>query len=461
MKAAAYCRVSTDREEQQSSLEAQKRYFAEYISSRGDLELYGIYADEGITGTVAAIRPAFFSMLEDARRGKFQLILTKEVSRFSRNILDTIALTRELRSLGVEVIFTTDGIRTMDPDAELRLSIMASIAQEESRKTSARVKWGQSRRMEKGVVFGHSLLGYSVENGKMTIVPKEALLVKEAFRLYAGENSSLSKAAAELTRKASAMGLPHLVFSPSTLGRMLKNEKYMGDLVQKKTCTPDYLTHLRVPNRGREEMIVLHDHHEPIVSPALFHRVQQLLRQRGPQSGDRSCARQEYPLSGKVFCGECGSVFIARRRKRKDGSICLRWGCACAARKGRAGCAIGRLVPDQTLHSMVRQCIGRFYPCKEQLYGKVCRYLPRSNAALSPLLHARLAGLIGGLEDSAFLAELIRRITIHKSGQALVGISGLAQPLVFSLPSRADKTPEMCIPEASVPTSVKSPFSSL
>ena len=160
IRAAGYCRVSTDREDQANSFEAQQRYFRDYIGRQDGWELYGIYADEGITGTSVKKRVRFNEMIRDARLGRFSLILTKEVSRFSRNILDTIAYTRELRNLGVEVIFLTDGIRTMDPDAELRLSIMASIAQEESRKTSARVKWGQTRQMERGVVFGRSLLGY-------------------------------------------------------------------------------------------------------------------------------------------------------------------------------------------------------------------------------------------------------------------------------------------------------------
>ena len=160
IKVASYCRVSTDHEDQANSFAAQQRYFKEYIHRQPDWELYGIYADEGITGTSTKKRAQFNRMIHDAYSGKFQLILTKEVSRFSRNILDTISYTRELKALGVGVLFVNDGINTLEPDAELRLSIMASIAQEESRKTSSRVKWGQTRQMERGVVFGRSMLGY-------------------------------------------------------------------------------------------------------------------------------------------------------------------------------------------------------------------------------------------------------------------------------------------------------------
>ena len=184
IKVASYCRVSTDRDDQANSFESQQRYFKEYIDRQPDWELYQVYADEGITGTSTKKRAAFNRMIADAHLGKFHLILTKEVSRFSRNILDTITYTRELKALGVGVLFMNDGISTLEPDAELRLSIMGSIAQEESRKTSTRVKWGQTRRMEQGVVFGRSLLGYDVKDGCLTVNPEGAEIVRLIFYKY-------------------------------------------------------------------------------------------------------------------------------------------------------------------------------------------------------------------------------------------------------------------------------------
>ena len=198
MKVASYCRVSTDRDDQANSFESQQRYFKEYIDRQPDWELYQVYADEGITGTSTKKRTAFNRMIADAHMGKFQLILTKEVSRFSRNILDTISYTRELKALGVGVVFMNDGINSLEPDAELRLSIMGSMAQEESRKTSSRVKWGQTRRMEQGVVFGRSLLGYDVKDGKMTVNPKGAEIVRQIFRKYGIEKKGTSVIAREL-----------------------------------------------------------------------------------------------------------------------------------------------------------------------------------------------------------------------------------------------------------------------
>ena len=220
---ASYCRVSTDKDDQANSFESQRRYFQENINRQPDWELYLTYADEGITGTSTKNRAAFNRMIRDARLGKFRLILTKEVSRFSRNILDTIAYTRELRQLGIGVLFMNDGINTLDPDAELRLSIMASIAQEESRKTSSRVKWGQTRQMERGVVFGRSLLGYDVEGGRLRVNPEGAEIVRLIFRRYGLEK----KSAAAIARELEAAGCRTLTgqtrWSGSQIMKIIRN----------------------------------------------------------------------------------------------------------------------------------------------------------------------------------------------------------------------------------------------
>ena len=159
MKVAAYCRVSTDKEDQANSFENQQRYFREYINHQPDWELYEIYADEGITGTNTKKRAAFNRMIDDARQHRFDLIVTKEISRFARNTLDSLAYTRELKRMGIGVFFLNDSINTLNEDSEMLLTIKSTLAQEESRSTSTRVKWGQTRRMEQGVVFGRSLLG--------------------------------------------------------------------------------------------------------------------------------------------------------------------------------------------------------------------------------------------------------------------------------------------------------------
>ena len=280
IKVASYCRVSTDRDDQANSFESQQRYIKEYIDRQPDWELYQIYADEGITGTSTKKRAAFNRMISDAHRGKFQLILTKEVSRFSRNILDTITYTRELRTLGVGVVFMNDGINTLEPDAELRLSIMGSLAQEESRKTSSRVKWGQTRRMEQGVVFGRSLLGYDVKDGRLTVNPQGAEIVRLIFYKYGVEKKGTTVIARELREEGYRTHSGNVKWSNSHIVKILKNEKYVGDLVQKKTFTPDYLSHAKKYNHGEEKLVVIRDHHKPIIDRDLWNTVQRELKKR-------------------------------------------------------------------------------------------------------------------------------------------------------------------------------------
>ena len=335
MFAAAYCRVSTDQSDQANSFASQQRYFRDYIDRRPDLLLYDIYADEGITGTSTKKRTEFNRMMQDAREGRFQVILTKEVSRFSRNILDTIRYTRELKELGVGVLFLLDGIDSMRPDAELYLAIMASLAQEESRKTSARVVWGQTRQMEKGVVFGPSLLGYDVKNGEISIKPQGAETVRLIFHKYALAGCSTVEIAADLTMRGIPTHRGSTQWRPGTIVKILKNEKYVGDLVQKKTYTPDYLTHEKRRNSGQVPLVIIRDHHTPIVSRELWEQAQQRLSRNNRR---KSGSSQKHPLSGKIICASCGSFFVSRVKRRGDGTVVRSWRCSAAVRGGKAAC---------------------------------------------------------------------------------------------------------------------------
>ena len=243
-RVAAYCRVSTDHEDQANSFESQQRYFRQYIERNPDWKLYEIFADEGISGTNTKKRSEFKRMIACAKEGDFDLIITKEISRFARNTLDSIYYTRDLKKHGVGVIFMNDNINTLDGDAELRLAIMSSIAQEESRKTSERVKWGQKRQMEQGVVFGRSMLGYDVKDGKMTINEDGAKIVRLIFHKFANENKGTHVIAREL-REAGITPMRVKEWSNTVILRVIRNEKYCGDLVQKKTFTPDFLSQVK------------------------------------------------------------------------------------------------------------------------------------------------------------------------------------------------------------------------
>ena len=224
IRVAAYCRVSTDKDDQTNSFESQQRYFRAFIDRNTDWELQDIYADEGLSGTETKKRTRFNQMIRTAREGKIDLIITKEVSRFARNTLDTLEYTRELKKRGIGVIFLLDNINTLEPDAELRLTIMSSIAQEESRKTSERVKWGQKRQMERGVVFGGSLLGYDVADGKMTVNPEGAKVVKYIFHKYLDERKGSGVIAKELRDEGILSSRGNLKWSAATVLKILKNE---------------------------------------------------------------------------------------------------------------------------------------------------------------------------------------------------------------------------------------------
>lgn len=366
IKVASYCRVSTDKDDQANSFESQQRYFRAYIDRQPEWELYQIYADEGITGTSTKKRAAFNQMIADARMGKFERILTKEVSRFSRNILDTIAYTRELKALGVGVLFMNDGISTLEPDAELRLSIMGSIAQEESRKTSSRVKWGQTRRMEQGVVFGRSLLGYDVKDGRLTVNPEGAELVRLIFHKYGVEKKGTTVIARELREAGYRTHRGGIRWNGSCIVKLLKNEKYVGDLIQKKTITPDYLTHAKKANHGEEELVIIRDHHPPIIDRELWDVVQEELKKRNRNGALGAGHSNRYIFSGKIKCGECGASFVSRQRKRKDGSLSRRWSCYSAVNEGgihvdpqgnRVGCDVRMALRDEVAMDMLRQAL--------------------------------------------------------------------------------------------------------
>ncbi len=355
---AAYCRVSTDHSDQANSLESQMRFFRQYIDGKPDWNLYRVFADEGITGTSTKKRHAFHQMIEDAMQGKFQLILTKEISRFARNTLDSIYYTRELKKYGVAVCFLNDNINTMDPDAELRLTIMSSIAQEESRRTSERVKWGQKRRMEQGIVFGRDMLGYDVRNGKMFVNEKGAEIVRFIFSQLIHEGKGAHSIARELEAREIETPTGKRKWSDSVILRILRNEKYCGDLIQKKTITPDYLSHAKKYNHGEEAFVILRDHHEPIIDRTTFEQAKEILEGRSARQKNHNKYSSRHCFSGKIKCGRCGANYVARFKLRKDHSRYGSWCCSEAKANGRPdqnnskGCFAMSIRDDDAFHLM-------------------------------------------------------------------------------------------------------------
>lgn len=352
-RVAAYCRVSTDRGEQRCSLKSQIEFFTDYIKGHSDWVLEGIYADEGASGTSVTKRAEFLAMLDRARNGLIDIILTKEVSRFARNTVDTLQYTRELKALGVGVIFINDNINTLDSDGELRLTIMSSIAQEESRRISQRVRWGQQRRMEQGIVFGNGLYGYNIDKGVLTVNESEAAGVILIYKMYTQERKSLCSIAKELNE----LNIPTRTgrqWTGTTVLKILRNEKYKGDLISKKTVTPDYLTHKKQSNDG-EDCIEIINHHEAIIERELWDRTAQELSRR---SRDRITGRHHSTkdwCSGKIICRKCGSSYIRKTVRQKNGNLYVCWRCAGAIRLrlGMSGKCTNPSVNDKAL----RECI--------------------------------------------------------------------------------------------------------
>lgn len=388
LRVAAYCRVSTDKEDQLHSLAAQQAYFEGYIARHG-WRCAGIFADEGLSGTTLR-RPRFAELLRLARSGAVDLILTKEVSRFARNTVDALQVTRRLREQGVGVIFLSDGIDTRDNDGEFRLTIMASVAQEESRKISERTRWGQLQAMRRGVAFGNdTVYGYALRGGALTIRPEQAEVVREVYRKCLEEGKGAHTIARELTEAGVAPPLrADGAWSPAMILRLLHNEKYCGDLLQKKYRTVDHLTHRKVVNHGAEEQFRLENHHPAIVSRAQFAAVQAELARRAGLAGERSRFSARYWYSGKLVCGACGGRLTAKRTRRPDGREYLRFVC-----RGRGtGCAM-RAVPGDVLTACVRHVLGEVG-------------LPLGAMAAEVLASARPAGAECG---AAALRQALRR----------------------------------------------------
>ena len=304
---AAYARVSTEQDAQQNSYEAQIEYYTGYIQSKPEWNFVGVYSDEGISGTGYKNRAGFNRMLDDAKAGKIDLILTKSISRFSRNTVDSLSVTRELKAHGVEVYFEKENISSMDTQAELIFTIMSSVAQEESRSLSENVKWGKERSMEAGNVYVpyKSFLGYKRgEDGFPEIVEEEAEIVRRIYKRYL-EGATLKKIADELTNDGIKTPMGKDTWTNEGIRRILTNEKYKGDARLRKTYIVDFLTKKTKKNNGERRQWYVHDSHDPIVSPETFELVQTELARRLGRHG----RFYDSPFTGKIVCGDCGAFY--------------------------------------------------------------------------------------------------------------------------------------------------------
>ena len=314
-KVAIYARVSTEHEAQISALDNQVQYYAEILEKHPEFELYDRYIDEGITGTSVKKRPSFLRMMEDAKNGCFDLIITREVSRFARNTVDTLQETRKLKALGVEVWFTEDNIWTMDDsDGELRLTIMATLAQNESKKTSMRVKAGQMISFKNGVPYGNgNILGYDKlpNHGGYVINKEQAETVRLIYDLYlSGKGLRAIQFELEQRGRKTATGLPN--WNCAAIARILKNPFYCGILEYRKQYVPDFLEQKKINNKGAVERIRVKGMHEPIVTEAEYAKVMSIIGRRIVTSdeGKKTIGiRDHTDVWGNVLVCSCGKKF--------------------------------------------------------------------------------------------------------------------------------------------------------
>ncbi|MCL2498812.1 MAG: recombinase family protein [Defluviitaleaceae bacterium] len=376
LRVTAYCRVSTDKDDQLNSLANQEKYFISRINEQPEWEYVPLYIDEGLSGTSTKKRVNFNKMITDAHKGLFDIILTKEVSRFARNTVDTLQHTRALKEIGISVIFTSDNIDSRDGDGELRLAIMASIAQDESRRTSERVKFGHKRSMENGVIFGQKMLGYDREgkgrNAKLIINKSEAESVRIIFKKYLVEGKGLTAIARELEAEHIQTGYGKQTWDATSVQRILSNEKYAGDLTQGKFHTPNYLSQDTKRNKNKDTYIVRQNTHPPIIDRDTFDKTQQELARRSTnkKSGSRHTSR--YPFSGKLVCGLCGSIFINRntRTSDKNKKEVKRWRCAKSFKYGadetKGGCP-AKMVRQEILEEAFLTALNDMVQYKDEL----------------------------------------------------------------------------------------------
>ena len=307
-KVAAYARVSTDNEDQKTSYAAQVDYYTNYIKSRSDWEFAGMYSDEGVTGTSMKKREGFTRMVQDALDGKIQLIVTKSVSRFARNTVDSLTTIRKLKENGVEIYFEKEAIWTFQARGEILLTILSSLSQEESRSISENVTWGLRKRFADGKFsVGYSrFLGYDKgEDGNLAINEAQAKIVRLIFRLFL-EGLTPNRIAKELAVRHILTVTGKEKWNAKTIRGVLANEKYTGCARIQKTFTPDFLTKKAVKNCGQVPSYFVEQSHPAIIDPAVFEMMQREMERRTREGGRYSGVSI---FSGKIRCGECGGSF--------------------------------------------------------------------------------------------------------------------------------------------------------
>ena len=376
LQVAAYCRVSTDDKEQKTSYEAQIQYYTDKINKNPEWKFAGIFADEGITGTQAKKRPEFLKMIRLCRKGKIDMILTKSLSRFARNTVDSLDYIRELNSLGIAVVSEKENINTLTAESEMLITIMSCFAQAESESISKNVAWGKRQSFKSGNVPMQykRLLGYTKgKDDRPEIVPEEADIVREIFRRYL-DGSSMEQIAECLNRKGLTTKGGDSPYRKVVIQRILTNEKYTGDALLQKTYITDCISKKSRKNNGELPMYLVKNHHEPIISRTDFNRVQEEMARRSAKrviaekltKTEQGKYSAKYALSELLICGECGTHY-RRVTWTAKGFKEIKWRCINRIQYGKKKCHSSPTVDEQALHKAIVSAINDFCEIKEDV----------------------------------------------------------------------------------------------
>lgn len=414
LRVVNYDRVSTDKEEQLNSLQNQANYFNDMIASIKTWSHVGSYVDEGISGTQVYKRDDFLRMIEDARLGKFDMIVTKEISRFARNTIDSIKYTQLLLNYGVIVFFISDNINTINPDSEFRLTLMASMAQDEVRKLSERVKFGVRRSVKDGKVGGGGLYGYDKKNCKLTINEEEAEAVRKLFSMYTSGEYGF-KRIGEILASEGHFTRKGKVFSDTTLKKMLKNPRYKGWYTANLTEVEDYKTHKKVA-KPKEEWVMYKDESgavPAIVSEELWNKANDIYNERNNR-WNKNVLNKEFYLenrnyTSKIFCAEHNTTFIrSASGKRKDNPV---WQCNEYLRHGIKGCATPRLFEkhlDEIFTNVIEKIIDNKDEIIETISNDYIRLIKESNTSYN------IDSLKNKLSELEMLKERLLDMSLRK-----------------------------------------------
>ena len=367
LRVAAYCRVSTDDEEQLTSYEAQKNYYTDKIMTNKEWTMAGIFADEGITGTSARKRPEFLRMIRQCKQGKIDIVLTKSISRFARNTVDCLNYVRALKEFGIAVIFEKENMNTLEVDSEILITMLGAFAQSESESISANVRWGIRQAMKEGkaTIQYKYLYGYRKgDDGKPEIIPDQAEVVRKIYDLFLSGTPVRG-----IQEYLNANSVPNINGEPkwarSAIDSILTNEKYCGDVLLQKTYIDDCINKKVKKNTGQLPMYLVQNHHEGIISRETFDAAQAELARRSAGKSPskknaptgRSRYSSKYALSDRLYCGECGTRYQRCTWRNRDGSKRVVWRCVSRVDYGSKYCHNSPTLDEEPLHRSILAAI--------------------------------------------------------------------------------------------------------